>query len=423
MPNAQTPAVVTLNVCKLTGSGLKRQSKLYPHNQPKNYEVAFDADTLWYDAIQIGDQLQLICPKLNNLTSSVRAAKWWIDERPTRLIRIRFYHRYDVIFLRASSRRVQQVSVVMGLWRGQASVAQPRPHLFAGLNTVITTQKNNRLDWIADFLRYYIYHHRLQGAILMDNGSTLYSPQNLYETLRYAGGWQGLKQTLVVAAPFRYGPHVPGLKNAVYEEQYLQCALLNIVRLRYLSEARAVLNCDIDEMAHTPKTTCFDLSVRSPWGFVVLPVVWRYSHPTDPDPTRQAVHRFRHSTFLPELQSVKYCIAPKGPTSWLSWCWDNHWLSFPELGNSHVLRLFTYHCINRIVNYIFKRISLIFYRQHTLRHCFSTSTGWKSHRRQAPSKELILDTEWQAALDAAFSPSDSSTGCLAKQGKSWKISK
>lgn len=406
IPDATISTVVTLNSCKLTGSGLKRQSKLYPHNQPKNYEAAFDADTLWYDAIQIGDQLQLICPKLNNLIPSIRSAKWWIDERPTRLVRIRFYHRYDVIFLSASYREVQRVSVVMGSWRGEANVAQPQSHLFAGLNTVITTQKNNRLDWITDFLRYYIHHHRLQGAILMDNNSTLYSPQKIHETLRLAGAGKALKQTLVVSAPFKYGPHVPGLKNAVYEEKYLQCALLNIVRLRYLSKARAVLNCDIDELAHTPKTTCFDLCVRSPLGFVVLPVIWRYSHPTDPDPTRQAVHRFRHSTFLPELQSVKYCIAPKGPTSWLSWCWDNHWLSFPELGNSYVLRLFSYHCINRIINYIFKRISLIFYRQHTLRHCFSTSTGWKSHRQQAPSKELILDAEWQAALDAAFCPSE-----------------
>ena len=188
IPDATIPTVVTLNSCKLTGSGLKRQSKLYPHNQPKNYEAAFDADTLWYDAIQIGDQLQLICPKLNNLIPSIRSAKWWIDERQTRLVRIRFYHRYDVIFLQVSYRQVQRVSVVIGSWRGEANVAQPQPHLFAGLNTVITTQKNNRLDWITDFLLYYIHHHRLQGAILMDNNSTLYSPQNLHEILRQRGG-------------------------------------------------------------------------------------------------------------------------------------------------------------------------------------------------------------------------------------------
>lgn len=52
-PDLTIPAVVTLNACKLTGSGLKRQSKLYPNNQPRDYEAAFDADTLWYDAIQM----------------------------------------------------------------------------------------------------------------------------------------------------------------------------------------------------------------------------------------------------------------------------------------------------------------------------------------------------------------------------------
>lgn len=347
--------------------------------------------------------MQLICPKLNNLTSSVRSAKWWIDERPTSLIRIRFYHRYDVIFLRASSRRVKQVTVVIGSWEGQSNVAQPQLQLFAGLNTVFTTQKNNRLDWITDFLRYHTHHHGLQGAILMDNGSTLYSPQSLQETLCQAG----LEATLVMSAPFKFGPRLPSTyKNVVYEERYLIYALLNIARQRYLSKARAVLNCDIDELAHTPKTTIFDLCVRNPLGFVALPVIWRYSHPMDPDPTRQVVHRFKHFSFFPKPCPVKYCIAPTGLTSYLPLSWDNHWLSFLEFGNSFILRLFIFHFVNRVLNFIFKHFSLIFYRQHTFYHCFSTTTGWntgwKSYRRQAPSNELILDAEWSAALDAAL---------------------
>ena len=365
---------------------------------PGDYEAAFDADTLWYDAIQTGGVVQLICPKLNNLTSSVRSAKWWIDERPTSLICIRSYHRYDVVFLRASSQSVKQVTVVIGSWKGQSNVAQPQLQLFAGLNTVLTTQKNNRLDWITDFLRYHTHHHRLQGAILMDNSSTLYSPQTLHKILCATG----LEATLVVSAPFKYGPFVPVLREAVYEEQYLQCALLNIVRLRYLSKSRAVLNCDIDELAYTPKTTVFDLCVRNPMGFVVLPCKLSYSHPMDSDPTLQAVHRYKHLRSSHQILSVKYCIAPKGPTSWLPWCWDNHWLSFPEIGNPFIFRLFSYHCVNRIINYIFKHVSLVFYRQHSFRHCWSTTTGWKAHRRQAPSNELILDAEWSAALDEVF---------------------
>ena len=403
------PAVVTLNFCKLTGSGLRRRSKLYPNNPPKDYEAAFDADTLWYDAIQTGNQLQLICPKLNNLTSSVRSAEYWIDNKLTSFLHIRFYYRYDVIFLRASSRRVRQVTIVIGSWRSQTNVAQRQSQLFSGLNTVITTQKDNKLDWIADFLCYYTHHHRLQGAIFMDNGSTLYSPKILHEILRQAD----LEATLVVSAPFKHGPIAPPVKSGVYREKYLQFALLNIVRLRYLSKARAVLNCDIDELVHTPKTTIFDLAVRNPLGLVVLPVIWRYSHPMDPDPTRQAAHRFKPRSRLAEsCNTVKYCIAPKGPTSWLPWCWDAHWLSFPDLGSPLVLRLFAHHYVNRIINYIFKYISFIVYRQHTFRHCFSTTTAWKAHRRQPPSGGLVLDAEWQTALDAAFCQS---SGAIAKE--------
>ena len=104
---------------------------------------------------------------------------------------------------------------------------------------------------------------------------------------------------------------------------YLQTALLNSLRLRYLSRARAVLNCDIDELAYTPKTTIFDLAVKSPLAFVSLAVVWRYSKPADQDLIQHADHRLRHFA-LAEPCHAKWCIAPQGLINWFPLSWNLH---------------------------------------------------------------------------------------------------
>ena len=379
------------------GSGLQRQSTLYPHGCPKDYGAAFDSDTLWYDAIQRKDQLLLICPKLNNLTSSIRSAQWWVDRRRVYLKDIYFYHRHDILRLQVPPRQARQITIQIGSWVSHCNITQAQPQLFHGLNAMLVINKNNKLEWIVDFIRFYVHNHKLEGLILMDNSSTIYDCNILEDTLRQFN----LKMIIVVAAPFKFGSCILGL-NPVYEELYLQCALLNIMRLRYLSKARAVVNCDIDELAFTPKTTIFDLVKRNPWGFVMLPVVWRYSDPTDQDPTRQAAHRFKHLT-IPELESVKWCVVPQGVTSWFPLCWDVHWLSLPEFGNTFRLRLIAY-ILNRGINYIFKHISMIFYPECKFFHCFSTTTGWKAHRQSPPERELVPDPEWSATLDAALSP-------------------
>ena len=407
----QTPAVTTLNACTLTGSGLQRQSRLPPRHRPKGYEGDFDADTLWYDAIQVGRRLQLICPKLNNLASVVRSARWRIDDKPARLQRIRFCRFHDIVELQASSGQAQKLTIEMESWLGNSSIAQPQPQLFAGLNTVVLMNKNNSLHWIVDFLRFHIYHHRLEGVILMDNGSTLYSLRDLQDAIRPL---RGLQQHLIVAAPFKFGPYVPWLekpylllnKKLFHVEKFLQTALLNSVHLRYLSKARAVLNCDVDELAYTPKTTIFDLAVKNPLGLACLPTLWRYSNIMDSDPTCHAAHRLKHIT-RPEPCHAKYCIVPCGLMRWFPLFWNLHWLEFEQHEKSVILQLLSYR-LSHALNYFFKLSSLVLCRHAKFWHCRSTTTSWKSGRKlPPPPNQLIPDYECSAALDAVFSSSDS----------------
>ena len=411
-PDATLPAVAALNVCTLKGSGLKRDSKLDPRDRPQGYEESFDAYTLWYDAIQIGRRLQLFCPKLNNLAAAVRSARWTIDDKPAYLRRIRFCRFHDTIeLIQVHPQSAQQLTVSIGSWSGHSKIASPQPELFAGCNTAIVMNKNNHLDWIADFLRFHIYHHKLESAIFMDNGSTLYDLQDLQDTICQAD----LQTALIISVPLKFGPRFAQLEKPYMilrgkifnPEKYLQTALLNIVRLRYLSQARAVLNCDIDELAYTPTTTIFDLAVRNPLGIASLAAVWRYSSPTSNDPTRHACHHFKHRV-LSEPCHAKYCIVPSGIMSWFPLFWNLHWLELEQHENHVILSYLSYR-FNHALNHLFKISSLLLCPGGKFWHCRSTTTGWKSYRKAAlPPDKLTPDTELQAALDVVFRSPESS---------------
>ena len=403
--------LVTLNTCTLVGSDLKRESKLPLHHRPKGYEKDFDANTLWYDAIQTNHHcLQLICPKLNNLTSAIRSARWTIDEMSIHLKRIRFCRFHDTIELVSTHPwKAQKLTVQIGSWSGHSNITKPEPNIFRKRNTVFIMNKNNDLNWIADFIHFHIYHHKLEAIVLIDNGSTVYNLQDLQDMISKTD----LKVALIISTPLKFGPRIKQLEKPylIFEqkifhvEQYLQTALLNIAHLRYLSKARAVLQCDIDELTYTPKTTIFNLAVKNPLGIASMAAVWRYSNPNKQNPTHHASHCFKHVATL-DLCHAKYCIVPSGLINRFPLFWNLHWLELEQHENSLILSLLSYR-LNHFLNYCFKISSLLFCPRGKFWHCRSTTTGWSDFRKTNPSqKQLISDPELCMTLNAVFSSPD-----------------
>ncbi len=358
-----------LNPCLLTGSGLARASRLKRKYRPEGYDDALDRDTLWYDAIWSEGRVHLICPPFNNLAPVMRQARWVLDGTPVKPARIRRYNRHTIVELPAKG-VANDVSVSLNNWTGRSAVSRTDHGLFARLNTAICISKDNDLTWIRDFIRFHQHHHGLQAMIVVDNGSTAYSLQDL----RTALAETGLERTLALSAPFPYGPR--GRKPYARAEKFLQTAVFNILRLRYVGRARAVLNCDIDELMWTPGTTVFDLARQSRFGYVRLPGHWRFSRTDLPQADRHMAHVYRR----PESPGCppKWCLVPDGPFRRFSW--DTHRLE--GLG----------------VNGLFLSNKGHFW------HCFNVSTAWKKSRQDPPDTHLWDDPESAAALAPVFGP-------------------
>lgn len=350
--------------CSLFGSGYTRLSKVPSQYKTKDYDQKFDADTLWVDAVHSKGKVVLVCPRLNNLRESLLTAQFRLDGVRIKA-RIREYRRHALIELPAKY-TPSRVSVRIGRWTGHSAINPTDAELFRARNVLFTLSKDNRLEWIHDWARFHARHQGADAVCFVDNGSTDYNVTQIEEAIREAG----VAAVKVLRTPLPYGPR--GERPYKLCDQFLQTCIMNIARLRFLSQARAVLNCDIDELVHSTGESVFDQALRSRFGFVRFQGSWRYPEPNLQGITRHADHAFRRQESNP--CSEKWCLVPKGPLGSMQWRPHSlEHLPFSKLFNERNTRFW---------------------------HCRGISNDWKNYGRLKPRCDTICDQKFKLELGA-----------------------
>ncbi|MEC3860316.1 hypothetical protein VK792_03390 [Mesobacterium sp. TK19101] len=344
--------------------GMRRNSILRPRYHPDGYLERLDRDTFWYDAIWDAGRLTLVCPPFNNLRRRVRRARFQLDGRDVALARLRRYRRHDLLEF-VAPKTPARILVQIGDWQGESGISIAQTDLFAGLNSAFYLSKDNDLEWLVDHARYHKAMHGLQGLVAVDNGSSRYAPEEIEAALAPVG----LERLVVLSAPFKFGPL--GLTPYRNTEKYLQTAVGNMVRLRYLSRARAVLSCDVDELVYGKDgANVFDAAVTSRLGIVQVPGHWRLPDPEATPPFRHAHHT--RVQVPPRDTPSKFCIVPQGPLRRFSW----------DVHNPERLPFF-----RRMTDDRFEMI-----------HCRALTTGWKDPGRIAAPDGTVTDPLAEQAL-------------------------
>lgn len=352
----------------MTGSGLTRTPRVRPEKRAEGYLDRFDSDTLWLDAIWHDGHVILICPRLNSLDRQVTRARFTLDGGAA-TPKVKRYYRHTLIRLPAPQ-RPQKVAIQIGDWRGETRVNGP-DHRLDKRNVLMTLSKDNHPDWIEDWGRFHIAHHGADAVLFVDNGSGTYGP----DLIRAALDRAGFDDVIVLSTPLRYGPR--GLPPFVNAELFLQTGVLNALQFRWLQGARAVLNCDVDELVMTPGQSVFDLACNSRSGFVRFPGRWVHPAPEDEGWSWHARHSHRDDPAKP--CPPKWCVVPSGPLK--GYQWRAHELERLPLAKR------------------FRADGAWFY------HCRNITNGWKSLKRtHVRDGGTVPDLELQAALTAAKLP-------------------
>lgn len=361
----------TLNSAQLHPLGLERALPTGNFPPETNDLDRYDRQTFWIDAFHNRRTVTLLCPKLRGLDDLISGAKYYLDELPVQPVKINRFRRYDCIIL-PSRRLPSQLRVE---YNGK-SCASPvsdgvsDQKAFASKNVMVTLSKNDPLTAIADWALYHREVHGAEAIVFFDNGSTIHTPTQVQKALEETG-----VQARVFSVPSPFGlilRHAKGGRN--FDSEMLQTALLNLARLRFFPRARAVLQCDIDELVWCEKGSIFDAAVWSPTGFVQMGSLWRYAAPD------LAGHRHQDHYYWRDAPSHcrgKYCLRP-GRWGALG-SWGVHTLeTLPRRSDKQRKRAGIWHCAG------------------------ISSSYWVGSRNKE-RQDLIKDMKAEQALKSVFS--------------------
>ncbi|RDC74794.1 hypothetical protein DLJ49_02085 [Rhodovulum sp. 12E13] len=364
MPAPPDFHVARMASLSLAGSGRARPIRVPEEHRAPGFGAAYDFDTLWYDAVRIGGVVHLVCPRLYDLRPLLDTVE--ADGQRLRPPRVRRSRRHEIATL-AAPKRAERLSLALRDWQADCAISDDAAGHFAGLNASLHISRDNRPEWLADWARFHVAEHGLQAMLVMDNASD-YPPDAILDALAPTG----LERAVVLVVPQPYGP-TRG-KSGKGGAKFLQPAMLNLARLRFLRRARAVLNVDIDELVWAHGGSVFDAAVKSPLGLVSFAGEWRQPPPRTAPPFIHAQHVHTRTGEWP--CPTKYCIRPDGPLRWAGW--DVH---RPDTALPVGLRP------RRDMGYW---------------HCRGITTDWKGYGRLKPGDIGPRDASTAAILERAL---------------------
>ena len=260
-----TVNIITVNPCVIPESNpLKRDETRSKELQQSDYGDKYDYKTLCYDVFQREDKLILSGPPLLNLNNIISDANIEIDGieiskdciKTSQLNRIQ----RNIINL-SSSNKVSHLKISNDSLIFDIPITQDNCSIFKDKRVLFSKSKNNKPEWIADWINYHIVNHSIDGVLLYDNNSTDYTINELAEYLKV----NILKNVDIILIPWNFNWGLPGgsdknlNKNIPWDSDFCQYGIMEHAKERFLSEAYGVLNLDIDELViTTKKTSIFD---------------------------------------------------------------------------------------------------------------------------------------------------------------------
>lgn len=231
--------------------GFKRIPARPSDLQVLDFDKNYDYDTIWNDAVQVSpESMLLIGPPLYSTAQ-------WLHEN----CKFMDMQGRDLTWQYSEMDRACIVRVTTHGWMREFMVETPyRRHIFkvshasgdfANKKVIVTISKDHPISWLKQWIDYHKTVHNVEGLLLYNNRSTLYTSDVLENALArddmvikvveydvpfgaMGGGlweWQG-----------RTGTHLP------WDSDFSQYVMLEHAKWRYLHCAKLVINADTDEL-------------------------------------------------------------------------------------------------------------------------------------------------------------------------------
>jgi hypothetical protein len=225
--------------------GVRREPTRPEAHRVDDFEARFDAATLFYDAFRGADgQIVLLGPPFLNLKPAIDGMT--VVARPSGAacgFAVREWDRHGQVLVNAPD-GTTHLTLRTSFGTLEVAVGPSEVDLFFGRRVLFTLSRNNRLNWIQDWIRFARDVHGADAVLFYDNASTRYSTRELAAAIGAVGG---IAVARVVSWPYKYGPQ--GLDAwRFWDSDYCQHGAWEHARRRFLEAAASAKNGDVDEM-------------------------------------------------------------------------------------------------------------------------------------------------------------------------------
>lgn len=239
-------------------SSYSREPPRPKSRRQEGYSEKFDFKTLFYDIFTCDGDLALVGPPLFNLSSATDELQFSINGKKVDSFDIelkdidRTQNSYIVgvrKYLKNSGDNYLEISGLAESW--QLKIKPSQSSKYKDRRILATTQKNNRYEWIVDWILYYSQIHNVDTVIIYDNGSTEYSVENLQARLNNEQKIAKLKEIVIVSWAYPYGPLAgvwAGDKSIKSDSDFCQISMFDHCKKMFAEQSELFVNADIDEL-------------------------------------------------------------------------------------------------------------------------------------------------------------------------------
>lgn len=347
--------------------------------QQQSYSKEYDFRTLFYDVFYSRGKVILSGPPLINLHKFLEESTIYIDGAIIEKHNLflgeldrtqRSYISYN------NNTMPKEILIENKMLTLSSKIQLDALDRFSDKNVLVAKSKNNKLEWIRDWVVFYQKNHNINSVIIYDNGSSDYSAADLQEYL----GSSTSVDALVVSWNFPFGPQGgvwAGEKNIPWDSDYCEYGILEHAKYKYLAKSNLVVNADIDELLLCQNgIPILDLMKEKNAFYTLYKGVWIDTINSSPQKDLYSFKDFVFQNKDSKPTTSKWSVRPKFLNIELSQ-WKTHYISgFP--------------------NHIDESC------RH--RHFRAISTGWKFVRNaQAKlTNNHVVDRDLLKSFDKAF---------------------
>ncbi|MBV8849422.1 MAG: hypothetical protein JOZ16_07525 [Methylobacteriaceae bacterium] len=266
----------------------------------------FDATTLFFDSFHCedGNRIVLLGPPLFNLAAAfARMEVLALPSRTQCSFELSHFDRHMQIWVDAP-RGTERLLFSGALGEFEVSIAEALASPFRNRRVIFTLSKDNKIEWIRDWIRFNRDIHGADAVLIYDNESSRYATDELLNAVQSVSG---IAEAAVVHWPFRYGPQGT-LARGLWDSDFCQLGAWEHARRRFLVDARSVMNADIDELVLCKDGgSVFTKAEKSLFGIARYPGRW-VVRTDEPNGCAIPRHRDFDIALRPQMRRTRFLL-------------------------------------------------------------------------------------------------------------------